>query len=181
MQVFSGELQIFTRCNRGPWLLFPPGESRIKAYRSVRGLPEIAVRLFIDILVKFANTDSGANPINNLLMRRAGLSNRNMWPTFEALTVLYLQLFQCPTIEWPGLAAVGQVSFTFTSQYILKLFPKTKLQCCSVAVHCNALCPLSHNHSPCLKAGMIPSASKQPRHENHPIQSRQVAGPAFLL
>ena len=80
-----------------------------------------------------------------------------MWPRSKNVP---FQTFQCPTIEWPGLAAVGQVSFTFASQYILKLFPKTKLQCCSVAVHCNALCPLSHNHSPCLKAGMIPPRLK---------------------
>ena len=95
-------------------------------------------------------------------------------------------------MEWPGLAAVGQVTLTFTCRYIVNFtcryilfqiprrnyFPK---RCCRVALHCNALCPLSHNRSPILKARMIAPASKQPRHENHPIQSPQVAVPASSL
>ena len=50
----------------------------------------------------------------------------------------------------------------------------------SIRIVCFTLwSPLSHNRSLCLKAGMIPQRPKRSRHENHPIQSRQVSEAAF--
>ena len=50
----------------------------------------------------------------------------------------------------------------------------------SIRIVCSTFwSPLSHNRSLCLKAGMIPPRPKRSRHENHPIQSRQVSEAAF--
>ena len=91
---------------------------------------------------------------------------------------------QCPTIEWPGLAAIGQVTL-ISKFFLLKLSRNRAGLGCKYAVQsirivCSTLwSPLSHNRSPCLKAGMIPPRPKRSRHENHPIQSRQVSEAAF--
>ena len=91
---------------------------------------------------------------------------------------------QCPTIEWPGLAAIGQVTL-ISNFFLLKLSRNRAGLGCKYAVQsirivCFTLwSPLSHNRSLCLKAGMIPPRPKRSRHENHPIQSRQVSEAAF--
>ena len=93
---------------------------------------------------------------------------------------------QCPTIEWPGLAAIGQVTL-ISKFFLLKLSRNRAGLGCKYAVQsirivCSTLwSPLSHNRSPCLKAGMIPPRPKRSRHENHPIQSQQVADAVFFL